>query len=131
MPKEALPASSNSADKEAEETEEPSEEELEEPLEEGTEGTEGEAELQEAEQPVAEAPANKRATWKGASSELFNELKNPLNWIKYLFGVIFIILLGISKIIKWFFKLLLKNKIALILFLVLVLLAMLWIIFGK
>ncbi len=133
MPKEALPESSNSAEankEEAEEIAEPSEEQEEISEEE----TAGESELQETEQveqPAAETSARERATWGGATSELFNELKNPLNWIKYLFGTILSVLLLISKIIKWFFKLLLKNKIALILFLVLVLIAMLWYMFGK
>lgn len=131
MPKEALPESSNFAGKETEETEESSEG-LEEPEEIPGEETEEGTEIQEAGQ--EEQPSTgkaQRPTWKGATSELFNELKNPLNWLKYLFGIILPVLLLISGIIKWFFKLLLKNKIALILFLVLVLIALLWFMFGK
>ncbi|MBI2530340.1 MAG: hypothetical protein HYW05_04320 [Candidatus Diapherotrites archaeon] len=130
MPKEALQASPNSADKEVEEIEEPSEE-PEEISEEETGESEG-AEIQETEQGIQPSAGKaQKPTWKGASSELFNELKNPINWIKYFFGIILSILLLISGIIKWFFRLLLKRPKVLILFLVLVLVAMLWIIFGK
>ena len=60
------------------------------------------------------------------------DFKNGFNnWIKYFFGIILSVLLLVSGTIKWLFKLLLKKKIVLILFLVLVLLAMLWLIFGK